>query len=219
VPFARVIELATASGGILFLMPLMLLMALTVSFERMWWLRRTLAHTRRAIAWLAPRTSLDGAAIQVEIERLQNGPAARLLGVALQVGADRETLQHYCEEAIMMEVPTIDRSIWILDTIVTLAPLLGLLGTIVGMFNAFQILGKPGSAPTEITAGIAEALIATAAGLLIAIVGIVFFNALQTLVRLQVHELETLKIMLINRFIADKGVEIRQIHLVGAGQE
>ena len=53
------------------------------------------------------------------------------------------------------------------------------------MFNAFQVLGKPGSAPTDITAGVAEALIATAAGLFIAIVGIVFFNALHARVRLQ----------------------------------
>ncbi|HVJ52722.1 MAG TPA: MotA/TolQ/ExbB proton channel family protein [Aliidongia sp.] len=221
--FVRLAELAAASGGILFLMPFMLLAALTVSFERIWYLGRMLARSRRVTARLAPLAILDRQILRAEIERLHGGPVARLLGVALEAAGDRTLLATRCEEAIMLEVPAIDRSLWVLDTIITLAPLLGLLGTIVGMFNAFQVLGKPGSAPTEVTGGVAEALIATAAGLLIAIVGIAFFNGLQTRVRLQVHELETLKTMLLNRPVAEEDAEAAAdaplIHLVGAAVE
>ena len=100
---------------------------------------------------------------------------------------------------IMREAPRIDRLLWVLDTIVTLAPLLGLFGTIVGMFNAFQVLSDPGNAPTQVTGGVAEALIATASGLFVAMIGLVFFNGLHNRVRAVVHQLETLKAALVNR--------------------
>ena len=99
----------------------------------------------------------------------------------------------------MREAPRVDRFLWLLDTIVTLAPLLGLFGTIVGMFNAFQVLSNPGNAPTQVTGGVAEALIATASGLFVAMIGLVFFNGLHNRVRLVMHQLETLKAALVNQ--------------------
>ncbi|ATQ70097.1 MULTISPECIES: MotA/TolQ/ExbB proton channel family protein [Methylosinus] len=199
--FDRIIELAAGSGGILYVMPLMLLLALTVSFERSWCLGGLVRRCRAVMARLSALDHIDRAAIGAEIERLREGPIARILRAAREAPnlRDRTLLQARIEEAILQEVPAIDRSLWLLDTIVTLAPLLGLLGTIIGMFNSFQVLGKPGSSPTDITAGVAEALVATAAGLFIAIVGVFFFNGLQTRVRLHVHQLETLKMVLVNR--------------------
>lgn len=219
---ARLIELATQSGGILFVMPLMLLVTLTISVERTWYLGSMLARCRHVIARLAPLARLDRTMLRSEIERLRAGPVARLLAIAVDAPTtgDRMILDQRFEEAIMLEAPAIDRSLWMLDTTVTLAPLLGLLGTIIGMFNSFQVLGQPGSAPTEITGGVAEALIATASGLFIAIIGLAFFNGLQNRVRLQIHELETLKVMLINRLVADSGSEKpAMVHMVGAGAE
>ena len=71
------------------------------------------------------------------------------------------------------------RGLPVLDTIITVAPLLGLLGTVTGMIKAFAILDKPGvEGPAAITGGVAEALIATATGLGIAIVSLVGYNAL-----------------------------------------
>jgi biopolymer transport protein ExbB len=99
----------------------------------------------------------------------------------------------------MHEVPMLDRSLWVLDTVITLAPLLGLFGTIIGMFGAFSVLGDVQNAASQVTGGIAEALIATAFGLLIAMVGLVFFNGLSTKVRMIVHQLEVIKLMLLNR--------------------
>ena len=69
------------------------------------------------------------------------------------------------------------RGLPVLDTIITVAPLLGLLGTVTGMIKAFAILDRPGAGPLGITGGVAEALIATAAGLAIAIVSLIGLNS------------------------------------------
>jgi biopolymer transport protein ExbB len=69
------------------------------------------------------------------------------------------------------------RGLWVLETVVTAAPLMGLLGTITGMMQAFKVIGGSGLvAPTQVTAGVAQALIATALGLLIAIFALFGFN-------------------------------------------
>jgi biopolymer transport protein ExbB len=86
-----------------------------------------------------------------------------------------------------------------LDTIITLAPLLGLLGTIVGMFNAMSVMSDFQNAATQISGGIAEALVSTAMGLVVAMIGLYFFNSINTKVRLLVHQMETMKLMVLNR--------------------
>jgi biopolymer transport protein ExbB len=80
------------------------------------------------------------------------------------------------QEAGLIE-QALGRWLWILETIVTAAPLLGLLGTITGMIRAFKLFGTEGLVdPRGVTGGVAEALIATAVGLLIALIALFAFN-------------------------------------------
>ena len=124
-----------------------------------------------------------------------------LLDTALQHAgtASSDALGNRMDEAIMVIAPRLDRRLWILDTVITLAPLMGLFGTIIGMFHAFSVLAKPGHAPAEVTGGVADALVATALGILIAMLGLATFNLLSNQVRLILHQLETLKTMVLNR--------------------
>jgi len=81
------------------------------------------------------------------------------------------------EAAAQAELRHVKAYLPILDTIITLAPLLGLLGTITGMISAFGIVSEAGlGQPTAITGGVAEALIATATGLFIAIMTLIPYN-------------------------------------------
>ena len=80
------------------------------------------------------------------------------------------------DEASLIE-QSLGRWLWVLETIVTAAPLLGLLGTITGMIRAFKLFGTEGLVdPRGVTGGVAEALVATAVGLFIALVALFAFN-------------------------------------------
>lgn len=100
-------------------------------------------------------------------------------------------LQTALVSAASDELKKYSRGISVLDTIITLAPLLGLLGTVTGMINAFGLLGASElDAPSAITGGIAEALIATAFGLGIAISCLIPFNWLNTYSENVRHDME-----------------------------
>ncbi|HET9113969.1 MAG TPA: MotA/TolQ/ExbB proton channel family protein [Burkholderiales bacterium] len=196
---AHLISLANDSGGTLYLMLVLLLIALTVTIERARYLANMQHGGARLIALLAEQDGrLDAFSMPDSLARL---PHARLFDIVRREGnrIDRATLDEHLEEVIMHEVPLLDRSLWMLDTVITLAPLMGLFGTIIGMFNAFHVLSDIQNNPAQITGGIAEALIATASGLCIAMIGLVAYNALNTRVRTVLHQLETIKLMLVNR--------------------
>jgi biopolymer transport protein ExbB len=87
------------------------------------------------------------------------------------------------------ELQRYNRGLSLLDTAITLAPLLGLLGTVTGMIRSFSLLGGAElGAPSAITGGIAEALIATAFGLGVAILALLPFNYLNTQLEQARHE-------------------------------
>jgi biopolymer transport protein ExbB len=197
----KIIELANNSGGTLYLMAALLLVALVVIFERGWYLLSLQRFGSQIIGELKDSAVLKSDALASLFSSQPAMPHARLYD-SCQI-FDRshptEKIEGYLEESFMHEVPRLDRSLWVLDTIITLAPLLGLFGTIVGMFQAFSVLGDVQNNQTAVTGGIAEALIATACGLFIAMLGLMFFNWLNSRLRIVVHQLETLKIMLVNR--------------------
>ncbi len=199
--FSKLIEIANGSGGTLYLMAILMLVELTVIIERLRHLSSMESHGASLIALLAGNPVLRSDELASAAERHADLPHVKLFGVALGEAAasSHEAAAGHLEEVLMHEVPMLDRKLWVLDTVITLAPLLGLFGTIIGMFGAFSVLGDIQNGAGQVTGGIAEALLATASGLLIAMIGLFFFNLLNTKVRVIVHQMETLKVMLLNR--------------------
>ena len=100
---------------------------------------------------------------------------------------------------------SLSRRLWILETIVTAAPLLGLMGTIAGMMHSFQLIGSAGLVnPTGVTGGVAQALIATAVGLLIALIALFGFNYFSRLQAQTLDEIERIGTRLIDHMRLDQ---------------
>jgi biopolymer transport protein ExbB len=210
----KLIELSIMSGGLLPLMAVLLLVTLAVVVERSYFFHKVLKSGLAMEHDLQMANHYEGS-LQRSI--ISSALASR--------GEDAGTMERHIEEAIMWQMPKIDKHVWVLDTSVTLAPLMGLLGTIIGMVHAFDILGTSGTggaATRMVTGGIAEALVATGAGLFIAIIAVLFLNDFNKRVRLALHQMDLLKVMVINRFYgggsAHQGVSVREAHAASAAE-
>ena len=115
------------------------------------------------------------------------------------------------DEAQLIET-SLARRLWALETIVTAAPLLGLVGTVIGMMRAFKVIGSEGIVnPTAVTGGVAEALIATVVGLIIALVALFGFNYFSRLQAKTMDEMERLGTRLIDHIRLDQQEEAHEI--------
>jgi biopolymer transport protein ExbB len=113
------------------------------------------------------------------------------------------------DEASLIE-KALGRWLWVLETTVTAAPLLGLLGTITGMIRAFHLFGNQGLVdPAGVTGGVAEALIATALGLFIALVALFAFNFFSHRQAQIMDEMERLGTRLVDHIRLDAGEGVR----------
>jgi biopolymer transport protein ExbB len=184
------IQIFLKGGPMMWPLLLTSLTALTVVFERLIFTIRELLSRQPAVVAevfaAVERGDLDGA------ERAGAGSkdfVARTLTYALH---HRDvSYSNALLAAANLELQRFNRGISVLDTIVTLAPLEGLFGTVTGMIHAFGLLGASElGAPTAITGGIAEALIATAFGLVIAMVALLPFNYLNARMEQARQEME-----------------------------
>ncbi len=198
-----IIHFSIMSGGLLPLMGLLLLITLTVIVERLYFYHRVLNSGDALERDLRDVGYQEKEKLKQLEEHYSETLQVALITTSLTSDVkDTEAMDRQLEESIMWQLPKIDRSIWLLDTSVTLAPLMGLLGTIIGMVHAFDVLGTSGSTENTtkmVTGGIAEALVATGGGLLIAIIAVLFLNHFNKRVRLAMHQMDLIKTMLLNR--------------------
>ena len=145
-----------------------------------------------------PATTPPDAAIKVcEAER---APLARLFARGLKnYRRSADAIEMAMEQEAANEMPAVEAYLPVLRTIINIAPLLGLLGTIAGMITAFRAASQAGlSNPTQILGGISEALISTATGITLAVVGFVFYNYFSNLTRKMIADMEYYGAELVN---------------------
>ena len=147
--------------------------SLAVIIERGWfWWRRCSSREPERTLELAEAGKWEDA---LRLGEASRSPAARVLATGIRHRNPSAALA--MELAAQEELARMRRYLPGLDTIITLSPLLGLLGTVTGMISAFGVMASSGiNQPHAITGGVAEALIATAAGLGIAIATLVPHN-------------------------------------------
>jgi biopolymer transport protein ExbB len=156
---------------------------LGVVIERLWTLRGAVSSTVALTAKIAPlltRGDLAGAAEAIRTHR--RCPAHRVFGdvIAAAPRAELPDLERVADERQFEEVQGAGAYLWVLGTIGSSAPFIGLFGTVIGIIRAFHSMAIAGTGGFGVVAGgISEALIATALGLAIGIVALVFYNYLQ----------------------------------------
>jgi biopolymer transport protein ExbB len=142
----------------------------------------------------------------IQVANASTDFVARVLGFALANA--NLSISQAISKASALELKRFSRGLPILDTIITAAPLLGLLGTVTGMMNTFSMMGGDElGAPAAITGGIAEGLIATAFGLLVAITCLFPNNYLNARIESAQHEMEDAGRRLELMLMAEKAFE------------
>ncbi|MGE5558287.1 MAG: MotA/TolQ/ExbB proton channel family protein [Bacillota bacterium] len=116
-----------------------------------------------------------------------------LLAAVSSAGETKEIVAARMQKSAKAELLCMEKGLYWLEVIVTIAPLLGLLGTVTGIINCFNVLNLAmANDPNILSAGIAEALITTATGLIVAIPSYVFFSYYQNIINRRVAKLNSL---------------------------
>ncbi|MEH1827085.1 MAG: MotA/TolQ/ExbB proton channel family protein [Nostoc sp.] len=182
----EILKLFSEGGPVMWPLLVCSILTLALSFERIrFWLKIN-KRQRRVVSDVLNLYRLDN--LVAAIDKLRQNidlPIARIFLAALEL--ERSTPEKFrlaLEGETQAELPILKRFQRIFETIVGLAPLLGLLGTITGLIRSFAGLNigdVGGTKTTSVTGGISEALIATACGMVVAIIALLFTNLFEEL--------------------------------------
>jgi biopolymer transport protein ExbB len=177
-------------GPIMWPILIVSIVGLTVVIERIfWWGGRWFRRDPKRIEKVFTAIENGDTAEASRLSRGSRDPVLRMMWNGLN--HQHASLQGALQVAAGIEIKRAGRFLVVMDTLVTLAPLLGLLGTITGLIKSFSFLGNEELAVQAVTGGIAEALIATACGLGIAIFALIPFNFFTSRVANLEFELQT----------------------------
>ena len=160
------------------------ILSVTVVLERLWSLKNISSATLRISESLMDPIKKGQKDLAVAICRQNsNSPAGRIFLRIFDKETNQplETTNAFATEAMFEETQILKKNLWILGTVASSAPFIGLLGTVIGIIKSFESMAVAGTGGfAVVAAGISEALVATALGLAVAIIALIFFNYFQT---------------------------------------
>ncbi len=194
--FERATFLLGAGGPVLIILLILSIVALAVILMKFWQMRKLslgdVSFVQHVLDyWRAGQVN----AAMVELYRTYH-PAARVLEIAIRGVAERKADEATIREEVMREgveqIESMRSHLRGLEVIATISPLLGLLGTVMGMINAFQQMEAAGTqvSPSVLSGGVWEALLTTAVGLAIAIPVVVALNWFESKTEKARHTME-----------------------------
>lgn len=197
-------EFIIKGGPIMGLIILCSVTAFAVFIERMWCLRSAKIDTSKFMQEISAKVKSNKVMEALDMCNITRGPIARILKAGImKYDRPRHDIKEAIEDAGIHEVPLLEKNLGVLATIAHIAPLLGLLGTVVGMLKAFQVIEEKAMSmvpvnPGDLAGGIWEALITTVAGLSVAIPTYVVYNYLVSRVDNFVLDMEKSATELVN---------------------
>lgn len=172
----HIIHLFNAGGLVMYPLLIFLIASWTIGIERI----RLYRQFSQTLSQLKTVTEYDQenkawSALLNQLESLDNNMVGHLV-MSMKAARNYLNLTNRLEDTVTIVDMDLKRGLNWLSMMVTMAPLLGLLGTVVGMIRSFAAVGGDIGAPTVITGGVSEALIATATGLTVAIIALFFHS-------------------------------------------
>lgn len=172
----HIIHLFNAGGLVMYPLLIFLIASWTIGIERI----RLYCQFSQTLSQLKTVTEYDQenkawSALLNQLESLDNNMVGHLV-MSMKAARNYLNLTNRLEDTVTIVDMDLKRGLNWLSMMVTMAPLLGLLGTVVGMIRSFAAVGGDIGAPTVITGGVSEALIATATGLTVAIIALFFHS-------------------------------------------
>ncbi|MBE0597945.1 MAG: MotA/TolQ/ExbB proton channel family protein [Desulfuromonadales bacterium] len=186
------LEIFQKGGPLMYPILLCSVLALGIFLERMWTFARVRRGTAALVREVEELVRKDRGDEAMVVCQRANTPLARIFIMALRAaGRSRDQLKIVVDEVGRREAAPLERYLGLLATIANIAPLLGLLGTVFGMIEAFRVIALLGvGTPATLGGGISEALITTASGLSVAIPTLLLHRYLSSRVDRIVLEME-----------------------------
>jgi len=168
--------------------------ALTFIFERWLFYKHTTIDADRFFMKIKEAFRNEGTERAISVCNSSLAPLAAVVKSGLEETEKNVNVAAEMMDAMAIEQRTkLEKNLSILGTLGNIAPLIGLFGTVIGIIRAFHSLSVSGSAgPSVVAAGIAEALITTAAGLVVAVPAVVFYNYYLRRVETVMSEIESI---------------------------
>jgi biopolymer transport protein ExbB len=185
-------KLFVAGGMFMWWILVVAIVSFVVIIERLWTLNRARVNTRRLLGTVITTLRNDGVQAAAEECQKVRGPIAAILYSGLQkADHGRDAVEKSISMSGTIEMSFLERGLIWVSSVSTLAPLLGFLGTVYGMINAFKAIAASERVSAKVVAsGISEALITTAAGLIVAVLATVAYNYFVTAIDRFVIEME-----------------------------
>ena len=188
------------------------IVAIAIVIERFWTLNPNRITPRNLLAdvWIKIKNNqLDGNGLR---ELRMSSPLGQILAAGLvNSRSGRAVMTESIEQAASHVIHDLERYLSTLGTIAQITPLLGLLGTVMGMIKVFTEIMVQGTGNANVLAGgISEALITTAAGLVVAIPALLFYRLFLRRVESLVVDLERESIKLVDALHSERSVEVRE---------
>jgi biopolymer transport protein ExbB len=173
-------ELFLKGGILMYPIALCSIIAVGIFLERVWVLRRGRVLPRDFLIEVEDLVMRRKRPEAISLCKRNNSSIAHVIRVGIEnYGKKRDVIKEKIEEVGRREAASLERYINVTGTIAGVSPLLGLLGTVSGMIKSFNIIALQGVAdPASLAGGISEALITTAAGLVVAIPSLVIYRYL-----------------------------------------
>jgi biopolymer transport protein ExbB len=180
------------------------IIALAITIEKIWHLQKAKIDTRKFMDAIKSAIKRNKIMQAIELCEQTPGPVAHIMKAGLlKHDRSKQEIRETIEDTGLHEISRLEKNLNIVATIAYISPLLGLLGTVTGMVEAFQVVQQKAEAfypvsPGDLAGGIWEALITTAAGLTVAIIFYVVYNYLVNRVENVVLEMEESATDLVN---------------------